>query len=326
MVALLKLYESKKKPLIYAASELLGMILQSQVGHPGHQDLLRHCKAAIFANEVRERHDVFVYSIERASREYSELLTDRQIFMKTISFINILTGSMRAAVLTTFERYISIAKQNKDLGAIDEIAMSLVAVWREILADINDENQQAFLSLLIALQELKGVDSVEKLLSVTVPELKHLFVQNKNEYSRGRFYDLMVNLYDRYPECRTDAAVQGSLVHGLSDSSRKIREKLTGFWNDQNRLELDPAARLQSLMEVLYVDDEEDIWLTNAAYLLLAVSSRSSDFHRKIFDEPLQDCEFTPLHLHALTATGAMNRSQPMTPLFTQVDQMIQAS
>ena len=141
---------------------------------------MKNTKVAIFSNEVKERHDVFVYSIERASREYGELLVDRQIFMKTISFINILTGSMRAAVFKTYERYIEIAKQRKYLADIDEISMSLLAVLKDILADINDENQQAFLSLLIKLAQLKGVDSVEKLIEQVVPQLKHLFVNNKN--------------------------------------------------------------------------------------------------------------------------------------------------
>lgn len=53
---------------------------------------------AIFANEVRERHDVFVYSIERVTREYNQLFLDKEMFLKTLSFINNLTGSMRAAV------------------------------------------------------------------------------------------------------------------------------------------------------------------------------------------------------------------------------------
>jgi len=61
--------------------------------------------------------------------------------MKTISFINILTGSMRAAVFKTYDRYIKVAKQTKNLAAIDEIAMSLIAISKDILADINDENQ-----------------------------------------------------------------------------------------------------------------------------------------------------------------------------------------
>ena len=102
---------------------------------------MKHCKVAIFANEVRERHDVFVYSIERVSREYSRLLCDRQVFMKTISFIDILTGSMRAAVFKTYERYIKVARQEGNLADIDEISMSIMAISKDILADINDENQ-----------------------------------------------------------------------------------------------------------------------------------------------------------------------------------------
>lgn len=173
-----------------------------------------------------------------------------------------------------------------------------MAISKDILADINDENQQSFVSLLIVLSELQGVDSVRQLLATVVPQLKHLFVKNKNEYCRGRFYDLMVNLYDRYEEFRKDEAVKGSLIHGLNDSSQMIRDKLSGFWNDQNRLDLDPVVRLQQLMDIMYVSDEESIWLTNAAYLILQVSSRSSDFDRKIFEEPLQECQFAPLHLN----------------------------
>jgi hypothetical protein len=139
---------------------------------------------------------------------------------------------MRAAVFKTFERYTAVARGDKNLAAIDEIAMSLLAVCKEILADINDDNQQAFISLLVTLSELKGVDSVEKLLALVVPQLKPLFVKNKNEYSRGRFYDLMVNLYDRYEEYRSHPAVQGSLVHGLGDGSKTIRDKLASFWDD----------------------------------------------------------------------------------------------
>ena len=57
-------------------------------------------------------------------------------------------------------------------------------------------------------------------------------MNNKNEYSRGLFYDLMVNLYDRYEEYRQNETVKGSLIHGLNDSSKMIRDKLAEFWND----------------------------------------------------------------------------------------------
>ena len=79
-------------------------------------------------------------------------------------------------------------------------------------------------------------------------------------------------------------------------------------------------------MDIMYVNDEENIWLTNAAFLLLNVSSMSSDYNRKIFEEPLQECQFAPLHMNMSAGGEFMNRSQPMTPLYTQIDQMIQSS
>ena len=51
--------------------------------------------------------------------------------------------------------------------------------------------------LLTHLSKL-NVDSGEKLIMAVLPRLKSLFVNNKNEYSRGLFYDLMVFLYDQF--------------------------------------------------------------------------------------------------------------------------------
>lgn len=139
---------------------------------------------------------------------------------------------------------------------------------------------------------------MEKLLRHVVPKLKPLFITNKNEYSRGRFYDLMVYLYDQYEnEFRNQDEVKGALIHGLNDESKMIQDTMAKFWNDKNRLDLDPLTRLQQLMDNMYNNDEEAIWLTNAAYMILKVSVESSDFNRKIFDEPLSECSFEILHL-----------------------------
>jgi hypothetical protein len=39
--------------------------------------------------------------------------------------------------------------------------------------------------------------------------------------------------------------VRSSLIHGLNDGSKIIRDKVALFWNDQNRLSLDPLERLK---------------------------------------------------------------------------------
>jgi len=49
---------------------------------------------------------------------------------------------------------------------------------------------------------------------------------------------------------------------------------MADFWNDQNRLSLEPQERLLQIMDDLYVPEEEPIWLTNAVCLLLQTSSK----------------------------------------------------
>ena len=40
-------------------------------------------------------------------------------------------------------------------------------------------------------------------------------------------------------------------------------------------------------MGEVYVKEEEHIWLNNAVYLLMQITAQSSDYDRKIFDQPL---------------------------------------
>ena len=71
-----------------------------------------------------------------------------------------------------------------------------------------------------------------------MPRLKLLFAANKNEYSRALFYDLMVYLYDNFKEFQGYA--KSSLIRGFADPSKEIKEKLICYWNDSERLCLDP--------------------------------------------------------------------------------------
>jgi hypothetical protein len=59
-----------------------------------------------------------VNSIEKVSREYPELLLERRIFMKLLSFVKVLTGTMRAAVLKSLERYLAVCRR---MNRLDDI-------------------------------------------------------------------------------------------------------------------------------------------------------------------------------------------------------------
>lgn len=67
------------------------------------------------------------------------------------------------------------------------------------------------------------------ILEQVVPRLKPLFVSNKNEFSRAIFFDIMVTLYDSFPDFAELA--KSSLIRGLSDPSKEIREKLITYWS-----------------------------------------------------------------------------------------------
>ena len=98
------------------------------------------CIQSIFANEANERHDVLVNSVEKITREYPELLTERKIFLKLISFVKVLTGTMRNAIFKCFERYLYVCRDKKLLDDINEITMALYADSDDILSDISNEN------------------------------------------------------------------------------------------------------------------------------------------------------------------------------------------
>jgi hypothetical protein len=157
---------------------------------------------------------VLVNSIEKITREFPELLQERKVFMKLLSFVKVLTGTMRAAVLKSLERFLHVCRKNKLIEDINEIAMALQADYDEILADISDENQQSFMLLLTHISKL-NIDSGEKLILKVLPRLRILFISNKNDYSRGLFYDLMVFLYDQFDHMRIE--VKSALIRGLSD-------------------------------------------------------------------------------------------------------------
>jgi hypothetical protein len=79
-----------------------------------------------------------------------------------------------------------------------------------------------------------GVD----LLAIIAPKLKGLFSTNKNELTRGLYFDLMVFIYENLPEFKQIA--KSSIIRGLADPSKDIRDRIVEWWNNPARLDLDP--------------------------------------------------------------------------------------
>ena len=84
---------------------------------------------------------------------------------------------------------------------------------------------------MLLLASIMRLDSelAKPILEQVVPRLKPLFISNKNEFSRAIFFDIMVTLYDNYPDFAEFA--KSSLIRGLSDPSKEIRDKLINYWS-----------------------------------------------------------------------------------------------
>jgi len=74
--------------------------------------------------------------IERITREFPYLLQQRRIFLKLLSFINVLTGGMRGAIFKSLTRYYSVCSESEQA----DISTSVLAISNEIFSDISDEN------------------------------------------------------------------------------------------------------------------------------------------------------------------------------------------
>lgn len=124
-----------------------------------------------------------------------------------------------------------------------------MAVANNILADISEDNQQNFLLLTSTIVRLHR-ESGLGLLEIIAPKLKGLFSGNKNELTRGLFFDLMVFVYENLPEFKQIS--KSSIIRGLSDPSKEIRDRIVAWWNNPARLDLDPFNRVEQLLTDIY--------------------------------------------------------------------------
>ena len=80
-------------------------------------------------------------------------------------------------------------------------------------------------------------------------------------------------------ETVTKQIAKSSIIRGLSDPSKEIRDRIIEWWNNPARLDSDPTKRVEQILSEIYDPEEEHIWLNNAIFLLLQVSEKTADFN-----------------------------------------------
>ena len=79
------------------------------------------------------------------------------------------------------------------------------------------------------------------------------------------------------------------------------------FWNQESRLASSTLGRLTQLLAVLYSTSTERHFLCNSTNLLLELTSRSPDYNRSIFDQPLSDCKFEVCFMYVVSQCSSVH-------------------
>lgn len=89
------------------------------------------------------------------------------------------------------------------------------------------------------------------------------------------------------------------------------------FWNQESRLASNTLGRLTQLLAVLYSTGTEKHFLYHSTNLLLELTSRSPDYNRSMFDQPLSECKFEVISM--ICKANSFTHMHTHTPMLTGV-------
>ena len=249
---------------------------------------------------------------ERVAANYPEIFGERKLFVKLLGLMQTLSGSFRKNVLSAISYYLPVCRANNNAGDITEICVNMQANAKALVLDNLDEHKTSVLTLLMGLLQV-DLDAVNSLCAVILPLIQcDAYVRHNEESIRLLVIQIMSKVYDTMPKLKKFARV--AIAKGFSDKSQKVQEYLYNIWDTEDRLRNDPGNRLIAIMRDLYAGDgDTGNWVSMSLGLLLGLSRRSSDYSRKIYEQPLSKCAFNKLNIYRNNIL--FNRSQPLTLL-----------
>lgn len=110
----------------------------------------------------------------------------------------------------------------------------------------------------------------------------------------------------------TKASVNETLLIALLDEDPTIRLMAQNFWTDRANMPSNTIDRMVLILGKMYSSQTEAEYLSYSTNLLLERTSKSPDYNRLIYENPLSECTFREYNLTA----DWRRRHEMMTPLF----------
>lgn len=304
--SLIKSLEVPRRQIILSASEILGKRLK------GNENLQTSLLALLSRKESKEI-GVYVNILEKVSICYPQILDNKNICFKLSGFINSLSGSTRANLLSLILNYTEYIKGSPTFGNLPDLAEYLNRDREKLVNDNEDSHRIALLNLLLSLMNMLVNPSIKKMVSSIIPNLKS-FASASNKDIRNLLYKVMQKAYDESngmdEPLKIRSGAREVLLKGLSD--RDFSDEIMKFWDHQDHLSLEAQMRMLQCLSEIYTPECEELWLVASSHLLVRLTELSTDYNKVLFDSPLADCIYQDVQM-----SSDDFRSFPMTPMFS---------
>ena len=217
--ALIKQLEHRKRSIIYASSEVIGVLLSNQ------PELLNDASSKIqlmYSGEAKQ--DLFISIVQKISKYQGLFALEKPILQKLLSFLKPFSASFRAWILQSLKAWIVELLKIENEKEINEICMWIQAHYEDIIWDKDDEWQQSF---ILFLKELVNWNTFarDNLFTAVLdlnsqPNMHSVIRSNRNHLTRGLYWDLMVSLYNEGGKFKQIAEI--ALIKNIEDPNEII--------------------------------------------------------------------------------------------------------
>jgi DNA-dependent protein kinase catalytic subunit len=299
------LMSHKYKELYAAAAEVLGMILafldeKKHVSFDSVRELVVNQLLALCGGGSEDK---FLICLNKIQINFSKLVdrfVEKLLFMLP-AFHGVFRSMCLEVLLSQADIRPTLYQELKDKG------------FHDMLKFKDEPTQLAALNVCQGMLHLLKQEQVAELLP-----LLRAFGHHASQKCRVLMYDILIWIYNNTGSADESlktftSDVREQLLHGLADDADEIRMKMFDFWNQESRLASNTLGRLTQLLPVLYSTGTEKHFLYHSTNLLLELTSRSPDYNRSMFDQPLSECKFE--EYKGIDLSWQQRYSQ-MTPLF----------
>jgi DNA-dependent protein kinase catalytic subunit len=248
----------------------------------------------------------FIYCIHRIQINFKEI--SEQYITRLVYYLPQLFGEPR---LYCAESILSAVSKLEDL-------IYTKPYFIDMLQQRNSALQLVCLKIIFEL-----IDRISDANILTIlPILTTQFLTHTNVNCRYQLAQILINLFNKHINLEAINEYsneilkisKNSLLKLLIDSDQTIQWMAFNFWSDKAYLSNNTIDRVVSILNKMYASETELEFLSYSTNLLLEKTSKSPDYNRLIYENPLTECTFREYNL----PVDWWRRHEVMTPLFVE--------